>query len=295
MRAVDAAGNESYKTPSTLITIERADTTPPRTPVDLVGEIVGDDVRLDWEPRDPDGDVTGYILYRNAVEIQRTTEPTALVVAPGAGSHWYQVRAFDAAGNESYKTPSTRIDIVDVAADTTAPRTPRDLVGAVQPNGDVALTWTASVDDVGVAGYIVFRNGVEIQRVTDTSATIPAPGDGDHWYQVRAFDAAGNESYKTPSTQITIVGVDTDAPNTPRDLVATTDANGDITLTWTGSVDNVGVAGYIVFDTAEEIQRVTDTTATVAAPAAGPHWFQVRAVDAAGNESYKTPSTRVDI
>ncbi|MFK7917777.1 MAG: fibronectin type III domain-containing protein [Ilumatobacter sp.] len=300
VRAFDAAGNESFKTPSTLVTIESVDTTPPRTPINLVGSIIDngaqpDDVRLDWEPRDPDGDVTGYIVFRNGIEIQRTTDPTTLIVNPGAGSHWYQVRAFDAAGNESFKTPSTRIDIVDAAGDVEPPRTPRDLVGVVQATGDVALSWTASVDNVGVTGYIVFRNGVEIQRTTDTEALIAAPGDGDHYYQVRAFDAAGNESFKTPSTLVTIVGVDVNAPNTPRDLVATLEANGDVTLTWTASVDNVGVAGYIVFDTGAEIQRVTNTSAVIVSPAAGPHWFQVRAFDDAGNESFKTPSTRIDL
>ena len=299
VRAYDAAGNESYKTPSTLITISEGDVTPPRTPTDLVGVVEANgDVSLTWtEPFDDVG-VTGYIVYRNGVEIQRTATAAATIPAPQPGKHYYQVRAFDGAGNESYKTPSTLITIAGV--DTTAPSTPTNLVGVIEDTGDVTLTWTPSTDDIAVTGYIVFRNGVEIQRTTEPTALIPSPGIGSHWYQVRAFDAAGNESFKTPSTRIDIaaddLGVeDVTPPNTPKDLVATIDANGDIVLTWTASVDAVGVTGYIVFDTGAEIQRVSETTALVVDPAPGRHWFQVRAFDAAGNESFKTPSTIVDI
>jgi hypothetical protein len=133
------------------------------------------------------------------------TDPTHVVLAPPVGDHWYQVRAVDAAGNESFKTPSTKITIApDPADDVTPPNTPRDLVGNVEANGDVTLTWTPSVDNINVTGYLVFRNGTEIDQVTGTTAIIPAPPVGDHYYQVRAIDAAGNESFKTPSTKITI-------------------------------------------------------------------------------------------
>jgi hypothetical protein len=294
VRARDAAGNESYKTPSTKITIDAGDVTAPTTPRDLVGVIEANgDVTLTWTASTDNVGVTEYIVFRNAVEIGRAADTTFTVPTPAAGNHWYQVRAADAAGNESYKTPSTMITIS--AGDTTAPTTPRDLVGVIEDNGDVTLTWTASTDNVGVTEYIVFRNGVEIGRAPSATFVVPTPADGDHWYQVRAVDAAGNESYKTPSTKITILGVDATPPNTPRDLVGVIEDNGDVTLTWTASTDNVGVTEYIVFRNAVEIGRAPSTTFTVPAPAAGSHWYQVRAVDAAGNESYKTPSTQIDI
>ncbi len=303
VQAFDAAGNQSFQTPSTKITIlpdVADDTTPPNTPRDLVGVIeASGDVTLTWTASVDNLAVAGYIVFRNGVEIARVTDPTHVVPAPPAGDHWYQVRAFDAAANESFKTPSTKITIAPLPAnDVTPPNTPRDLLGAVEANGDVTLTWTPSVDNIAVAGYIVFRNGVEINRVTDPTAVIPVPAVGDHWYQVRAFDAAGNESFKTPSTKITIAADpanDVTPPNTPRDLFGVIEANGDVTLTWTPSVDNIAVTGYIVFRNAVEIARVIDPTAVIPAPAAGSHWYQVRAFDAAGNESYKTPSTRIDI
>ncbi len=303
VRARDAAGNESFKTPSTKITIApdpANDTSPPRTPRDLAGVIEANgDVTLTWTPSTDNIGVTGYIVYRNSVEIATTTDPTHVVPAPAPGDHWYQVRAFDAAGNESFKTPSTKITIApDPANDTSPPRTPRDLAGVIEANGDVTLTWTPSTDNIGVTGYIVYRNSVEIATITDPTHVVPAPAPGDHWYQVRAFDAAGNESFKTPSTKITIApdpANDTSPPRTPRDLAGVIEANGDVTLTWTPSTDNIGVTGYIVYRNSVEIATATDPTYVVPAPAPGDHWYQVRARDAAGNESFKTPSTKITI
>ena len=300
VRAVDAAGNESFMTPSTMVTIVGADTSPPTTPTDLVGTVEANgDVTLTWTASTDDVGVVDYVVYRNGVEIAIATDPTYVVPAPATGDHWYQVLARDAAGNASSTTPSTLVTIVpDPADDTDRPSTPRDLVGTIEANGDVTLTWTPSTDNVGVAGYIIYRNSVEIGQSATATFTVPAPAPGDHWYQVRAFDAAGNQSYKTPSTKITIVpdvADDTDRPSTPRDLVGTIEANGDVTLTWTPSTDNVGVAGYIIYRNSVEIGQSATATFTVPAPAPGDHWYQVRAFDAAGNQSYKTPSTKITI
>ncbi len=206
VRAIDAAGNEGSKTPSTKVTIVGADVTKPSTPQNLVGTIgANGDVTLTWTPATDNVAVTGYIVLRNNVEIARVSGPTHIVPTPAPGDHWYQVRAIDAAGNEGSKTPSTKVTIAPVqVADTTKPSTPQNLVGAVQPNGDVTLTWTPSTDNVAVTGYIVLRNNVEIARVGGPTHIVPAPAAGSHWYQVRAFDAAGNESLKTPSTRIDI-------------------------------------------------------------------------------------------
>ena len=295
VRSMDTTGNRSATT--RVFTATDNDTTRPTTPQDLAAVVEDNgDVTLTWTPSTDNVTVTEYIVYRNAVEIARVTDPTHVVPAPAVGDHWYQVRAVDATGNVSFMTPSTKVTII--GADTTPPRTPTDLVGVVEGNGDVTLTWTAPTDDVGVVDYIVFRNGVEIAIVTDPTHVVPAPPAGDHWYQVRARDAAGNEGRKTPSTKITIApdpANDTSPPRTPRDLAGTVEANGDVTLTWTPSTDNVAVTGYIVYRNSVEIARVTDPTHVVPTPATGDHWYQVRAVDAAGNESFKTPSTKITI
>jgi hypothetical protein len=292
VRAMDSTGNRSATTP--VFKAPLIDTTKPTTPTNVVGTIQPNgDVVLTWTPSTDDVGVTQYVVYRNSVEVARSATTTATIPAPAPGDHYYQISALDAAGNQGFKSPSTKVTIV--GPDTTKPTTPSSLLGAIQPNGDVVLTWTPSTDNIGVVGYLVSRNGVVINTVTGPTATVPAPAPGDHFYQVRARDAAGNESSNTPSTKVTIVGPDITAPSTPSNLVGAVQPNGDVLLTWTPSIDNIGVTEYIVFRNSVEISRVPGATATIPAPGAGSHYYQVRGRDAAGNESSKTPSTRIDI
>jgi chitodextrinase len=110
-------------------------------------------------------------------------------------TYLYTVSAFDAAGNESAQSAPPVEATTDATPDTQAPSVPGNVVVAGVSDSSVSLTWDASTDDTGVAGYRVFRDGVEV----DTSVT---PGFTDtalvaettYLYTVSAFDAAGNES-----------------------------------------------------------------------------------------------------
>ena len=80
-----------------------------------------------------------------------------------------------------------------------APSTPS--LSVALSNGDPRLTWTASTDNVGVAGYIVYRstnggNGTEIARdqLADMDRRCRRSPGRPTRYNVRAYDAAGNMS-----------------------------------------------------------------------------------------------------
>ncbi|MGI8665034.1 MAG: CARDB domain-containing protein [Jatrophihabitans sp.] len=79
------------------------------------------------------------------------------------------------------------------AGDTQAPTAPSNLA-YTQPSGTIALTWTASTDNVGVTGYNVYRNSALLTTVTGTSYTDSTAGTGTVSYYVTARDAAGNVS-----------------------------------------------------------------------------------------------------
>ena len=79
--------------------------------LDAVVEASGD-VTLSWDASTDNVGVTEYQVLRNGVEIGVTPTPGFVVPAPAVGSHWYQVRARDAAGNEGNKTAPVRVDIV---------------------------------------------------------------------------------------------------------------------------------------------------------------------------------------
>src|SRR5215467_10643569 len=66
-------------------------------------------------------------------------------------------------------------------------------------------------------------------------------------YRVRATDVAGNASpFSATASATTKASVDTTAPTSPTNLVASAPSSSQIRLTWTASTDNVGVSGYRV-------------------------------------------------
>src|SRR5262249_32321030 len=72
----------------------------------------------------------------------------------------------------------------------------------------INVSWSASTDNVGVAGYTVFRNGAQIAIVsigTAYSDTGLAAGV-TYSYTVSAFDYAGNQSAVSTAASATTVG-----------------------------------------------------------------------------------------
>jgi hypothetical protein len=89
--------------------------------------------------------------------------------------------------------------------DTQAPAAPHDLTATATSSTQVVLAWTAAGDDVGVTGYRIYRDGAMVGTVgpltsyPDTTARAGITYD----YQVRAVDAAGNESGPSETATVT--------------------------------------------------------------------------------------------
>lgn len=89
------------------------------------------------------------------------------------------------------------------ATDTQPPSIPTGLAGQALSATSVALTWNASTDNLGVAGYDIRRDGTVIgssagTNYTDNSAT-PAT---EHSYEVRARDSVPNYSDWCPAISV---------------------------------------------------------------------------------------------
>ena len=81
------------------------------------------------------------------------------------------------------------------SADTTAPSVPSGLKVTGTTSSSVSLSWSAATDNVGVAGYDVFRDGVLVRSPSGTSYTDTGLSAATTYtYAVRARDAAGNVS-----------------------------------------------------------------------------------------------------
>ena len=72
-------------------------------------------------------------------------------------SYTVAVDAYDAAGNRSAKTTVTTA--TSNCPDTTPPSAPTGLGVSSAGQTSLALSWSASSDNVGVAGYGVYKNG----------------------------------------------------------------------------------------------------------------------------------------
>jgi chitodextrinase len=98
-----------------------------------------------------------------------------------------------------YKTES-------VSPDIQAPTVPTNLIATAISSSQINLSWTASTDAVGVAGYRIYRGGVQIATSTGVSTTYSNTGlaaSTQYSYQVSAFDAAKNFSIQSASASAT--------------------------------------------------------------------------------------------
>jgi chitodextrinase len=285
------------------------DTTPPSAPTGLSGTAVGSSrVDLTWSASTDNAGVAGYRVERcqgaGCTNFAQIAAPTATSysdtgLAPST-TYRYQVRAVDASGNLG---PYSAIATVNTpaAADTTPPSAPTGLSASALSTSQIDLSWTASTDNVGVAGYRVERcQGTSCtnfaQVGTPTATTYSNTGlqaNTNYRFRVRAIDAAGNLSPYSAIVSSRTLAPDTTRPTAPTGLAATPTGPTQINLGWTASSDNVGVTGYQVercqgAGCTNFAQVGTPTATTYGATGLAPsttYRFRVRAVDAAGNLS----------
>ncbi len=82
-----------------------------------------------------------------------------------------------------------------VVLDTTAPTTPEGVTATAVGSYKINIIWNPSSDDVGVAGYKIYRDGVYVATTARTSySETRLEPDTECCYSVEAFDGAGNIS-----------------------------------------------------------------------------------------------------
>ncbi|MBB5868273.1 endoglucanase [Allocatelliglobosispora scoriae] len=174
--------------------------------------------------------------------------------------------------------------------DTTAPTTPGTPTASGITATSATLTWAASTDNVGVAGYeVVNASNIVVGTSATTSITLTGLSPSTAYaLRVRAKDAASNTSSASAAvTFTTAASSDTSPPTTPGTPTASGITATSATLAWAASTDNVAVTGYEVINASNAV--VATSTATSVAltgltPSTG-YALRVRAKDAAGNTS----------
>lgn len=296
----NAAANNSGGAWVIQLTAFKADTTdtsPPTAPGGLTATPASPSrIDLGWAPSTDDVGVTGYQVERCQ---GATCSAFTLIATVGGTVHQdqglsagttyrYRVRATDAAGNLSAYSAIVTATAPTVT-DTTPPSVPDGLTASGTSISRIDLSWTASTDDVGVAGYQIFRDGTQIATSTTTSYQDSGLAVSTAYsYAVSAYDAAGNESARTPSVSARTQD-DTTPPTVPTDLATLVVSSTQITLSWGTSSDDVGVAHYRIYRDGTFLKSSTVTP--VQDPGLTPgttYRYAVSAVDAAGNESART-------
>lgn len=175
-----------------------SDITAPETPANLIGTVEFTNVTLMWTASfDEESGLAGYNVYQNSSLIL-TTEGTETTISGLAPLTFYEfgVSAVDSAGNESGVTSIIVLTGMDETPDTEAPTTPANLV--VSPGANSAVfSWDPSLDNVGVAGYVVSVDGVFVDSLPGDQTSIFIGGlesETLYAFEVYAFDFAGNNS-----------------------------------------------------------------------------------------------------
>ena len=297
--AVDAAGNVSGTATVAQSTSScGSDTTPPSTPAGLATSAVGQtSITLSWTASTDNVGVTGYALYQDGVQVGTAVGSSYVFtglscwVVPGAATYDLSVDAFDAAGNVS--GTATISQSTTACSDTTPPSTPTGLATSAVGQTSIALSWTASTDNVGVTGYRMFQNGTQVGTALTTSYAFTALACGTSYtLGVAAVDAAGNVSgIATVAQSTSSCGADTTPPSMPAGLVTSAVGQTSITLSWTASTDNVGVTGYALYQDGVQVGTAVGTSYVFTGlscwlvPGAATYDLSVDAFDAAGNVS----------
>ncbi len=216
MTAEDAAGNISAPSGESSAVVT-GDISPPSQPTNLVATGSLSSVAVSWSASSDNVAVVRYNLHRSTTNgftpsaANRIAQPTGTSFTDSPlspATYYYVVTAEDAAGNVS--AASAQATAV-VTGDITAPTAPGS-PAAVGGTSSVALTWTASTDNVGVLRYNVHRsttNGFtpsaanRIAQPTGLSYTDSPLAPATYYYRVTAEDAAGNIS--AASAQVSAV------------------------------------------------------------------------------------------
>src|SRR2546422_291567 len=184
-----------------------ADTQPPSSPTNLAATAVSSSqIDLSWSPATDNVGVTGYRVYRNGTLSASPTGTSASITGLLASTLYsFTVSAFDAAGNVSALSAPRSVTTLPLPLpDTTAPTVPTGLAASAVTSTSLTLSWNASIDNIGVAGYAVYRDGTLAASPGGTSASITGlSASTTYSFIVSAFDAAGNVSALSAPLSVT--------------------------------------------------------------------------------------------
>ena len=274
-----------------------ADTQAPSAPLNLAGAVSFTNVTLSWLPATDNVGVVGYNVFRNKVLLFNTTNTSSLITGLIATTKYgFGVTAIDAAGNESVMSTVQVTTGLDPTPDTQAPSVPTNLAAQVGSNS-VQLSWTASTDNRGVIGYIIFQDGAVIDTVLVPTLTKFVSGLlalTPYSFEVLAYDAAKNKSAKAEKTVTTSAALNTGEAGLIASYPFDDNANDATPYVNHGTIGgnptfvaHTGVAGKAIkFDGDKDSVLVKNAVQLISDYATVGFWIRVDSVNLANAEAY---------
>ncbi|MGI9861336.1 hypothetical protein SDD30_08125 [Moorella naiadis] len=274
--------NPSNDTVPTLYIVNAPDTTPPSIPTGLTATSLSPtQIYLSWNAN-TEADLAGYYIYRDNNKIA-TLGPTTTSYYDnnlmGNMTYTYSIAAFDTSGNVS--TLSSGVTA------TTLMTVPQGLTAIATAYNQVKLNWQQD-PDTNLAGYIIYRDYVEIARVGPTATTYIDNGvspNTQYTYGIKAYGINGTISDISNAATVTTPPVP--VVSTPQGLTATALAYNQVQLTWQPNTDP-GLAGYIIYRDYVEIARVGPSETSYLDNGAQPnttYTYGIKAYDSSNNVS----------
>src|SRR2546427_1322742 len=199
--ARDAAGNTATSA-AVSVTV---DNTPPIISSVSAFNISSSQATITWATNQASDSQVEYGLttaYGSSTPLNSsllTAHAVTLTGLQATTTYHYRVKSRDAAGNLATSADFTLTTLIAVP-DLTPPSVPTNLGTSAVSSSQMNLSWTASTDNVGVAGYTIYRGGAQVgtTALTSYSDTSLSPST-TYTYTVAAYDAAGDTSALSPS------------------------------------------------------------------------------------------------
>lgn len=178
-----------------------ADTEAPSVPGVPQAVVDGSSVSLTWTASTDNVGVTGYKIYKDGVYLKTVTAASVSVSSLSPGTYSFSVSAMDQAGNESDRSISVPV-IIEEIIDIQPPTAPSGLRAEITGTS-VILSWNASTDNVGVARYQVYQDGMLAAETTETTVQIDnLQYNTPYTFKTAAVDEAGNTAVSEAVTVI---------------------------------------------------------------------------------------------